>query len=127
MENKIFSLTGTESYHSSDRCTINPVLFHRVENAKKSAINRLITWLRDMDTIYEVDGTEYLFLDELEPEGTFDEETVAKMGKDEHNRVSVEDLRQFLNGMEFCSLYAGGSHSCEDYIDIQINEAEFED
>lgn len=127
MENKIYSLTGTESYHSSDRCTITPALFHSLENAKKSAISRFITWLRDMEIIYEVDGTEYLFLDELEPEGTFDEETVAEMGKDEQNRVPVEDLGKFLNGMEFSSLYAGGSHSCEDYIDIQLNEAEFED
>jgi hypothetical protein len=127
MENKIYSLTGTESYHSSDRCTINPVLFHHLENAKKSAISRFITWLRDMEIIYAVDGTEYLFLDELEPEGTFDDLTVADMGKDEHNRVPVETLDKFLNGMEFCSLYAGGTHSCEDYIEIQINEAEFED
>ncbi len=127
MENKIYSLTGTVSYHSSDRCTITPALFHSLENAKKSAISQFIEWFRDMDIIYEVDGTEYLFLDELEPEGTFDEETVAMMDKDEHNRVSVEALRKFLNGMEFCSLYAGGSHSCEDYIDIQISEAEFED
>lgn len=127
MENKIYSLTGTESYHSSDRCTIKPALFHHIENAKKSAISRFIEWFRDVGIIYEVDGTEYLFLDELEPEGTFDEETAAKMDKDEHNRVSVEDLRKFLNGMEFYSLYAGGSHSCEDYIDIQISEAEFED
>jgi ribosomal protein S27AE len=129
-QEKIYTLSGEESTHHCASDPFIPELYHDKENAKKSAIKQFIEFLRIIEVIMDDDnGKECVFLDELEPDGTFDEKTVKLMGgKDENNHVPVEALEKYLNGNDFSHLYACSAHySGEEYIKLVISEPVFGD